>query len=509
MKEIKKPTVLVVLDGLGYSPSTTHNAVFAAKTPNLDSWQDSYPHALLKASGTAVGLLEGAIGNSEVGHLTLGSGRIVQQPVAIVHEAIANKTLFKNSVLIEQLKKIKTSGSKLHLMGLLSDASVHSHIAHLFAFLDAAKQVGLENVFIHPFLDGRDTPPQSAATYLEQLDKKIAQLGLGNIASLHGRFYAMDRDNNWERTEQSYCTLTEKQTTKQTSWQETLDESYKKNITDEFVPPTQLHPSGIIEPGDGILFFNFRPDRARQLTRAFIDPSFIEFKRKRVQLECFITPFSYTPTLKTDVLFSRKPIRNTLCDVLHNNGKTMFAIAETEKYAHVTYFFSGGREQRLANETRMLIPSIRATTYVKHPAMSAQKITEAVLTSLKTDPHDFYLINYANADMVGHSGNMDATVKAIEYLDGQLKKLYDQIITNMDGTLYITSDHGNAEQMFDATTGQPTTAHTTNQVPFIMLKKELRGNTKELPLTELSEIAPFILQNMELEIPKEMTKTLN
>lgn len=506
MKKAKKPVALVILDGMGHSPKLAHNAVSVAKTPNLNAWSKEFPQALLKASGPAVGLLPGDIGNSEVGHLAIGSGRIVQQSVSIIHEAIEDGTFGKNSVLIKNFETLKKSGGRLHLMGLLSDSSVHSHTKHLEALLKIARQHGIKKVFIHAFLDGRDTPPQSARQYLDALEKTIKKIGLGTIASLHGRFYAMDRNHNWERTEQSYRTLTQKQNTLFPGWQETLEHNYHEEITDEFIQPTQLDSESVIQSGDGIIFFNFRPDRARQLTATFVNPQFDHFSVEKIEPLFFITPTRYSSDLETTVLYERKPIANTLPDILHKHGKRMFAIAETEKYAHVTYFFSGGREQALPNETHVLVPSITTHNYVNLPEMSAQKITEAVLESLKHDPCDFYLINYANADMVGHSGNMAATVKAIEYLDTQVKKLYDQVVTKMNGTLLITADHGNAEMMFDEKTQQPHTAHTTNEVPFIAIKNDLRGSHKKLPLTQLTDIAPFILNLMGLEVPKEMKR---
>ena len=505
MKPSNKPNVLLILDGWGHAPDGPHNAISAAKTPNFDSWWQTFSHTTLTASGAAVGLLEGDIGNSEVGHLTMGSGRTIPQPVLIIHHAIEDGTFFENPKLIRCLAQLKQSGKKLHLMGLLSDASVHSHSKHLEAFLQAAKSQNIKNVFIHPFLDGRDVPPQSAKHYLDTLETLIKKIGVGKIGSLHGRFYAMDRDNNWKRTEQSYKTLTEPQTT-QTNWKTVLEKNYSTQTTDEFIPPTQLDADGIVQQGDGIIFFNFRPDRARQLTKAFLEPTFNQFQTKQISLSCFITPVVYSAEIKTTTLFGKPKIKNSLPDVLSANQKTFFAIAETEKYAHVTYFFSGGREEKKENETRVLIPSIPAKKYVDKPEMSAAQITDAVLESLQNNPHDFYLINYANADMVGHSGNMDATVKAVEFLDQQLKKIYEQVVEKMDGTLYITADHGNAEKMFDQTSGQPRTAHTTNPVPFIMIQKQQQENTETLTLTELSDIAPFILKTMGIKVPPEMKR---
>ncbi len=505
MKKNIQPTVLVILDGFGHAEASNFNAVTQANTPHLSSWFKDYPNTLLSASGTAVGLPEGTMGNSEVGHLTMGCGTIINQPLTIIHRAVRDGSFATNKILVNNLVQLKKHGGRLHLMGLLSDAGVHSNFEHLVAYLEAAQHAGIQDVFIHAFLDGRDTPPQSAGTYLQALDTTIKKLGIGTLATIQGRFYAMDRDNNWERTQHSYETLTQPQPINFHDWQSTLQKNYNHKRTDEFVYPTQLNPNGIIKKGDGIIFFNFRPDRARQLTSAFIDHEFDHFPVHNLALSCFITPVQYAPTFHNEVLFTREPIAITLPDVLHAHDKRMFAIAETEKYAHVTYFFSGGREHAYATETHVLIPSIPAKNYIDLPEMSAQEITKAVLNSLRTDPQNFYLINYANPDMVGHSGNLAATVKAIEYLDGELKKLYDQIITAMDGTLYITSDHGNAEKKRDDK-GQPHTAHTTNKVPFIMIQKNLRGSSLELPLKQLADVAPFILRTMELPVPSQMLR---
>lgn len=503
MKKIK-PTLLVILDGFGYRKDHEYNAIAQANTTNFDHWFNHYPHTLLQASGKAVGLPTGYIGNSEVGHLTIGSGRIIPQPITLILEAIQNGSFFRQEKLISHLQKIAQSKKCLHLMGLLSDAGVHSHEKILYAFLDAAVQNGVTNIAVHPFLDGRDTAPQSAEAYLSNLVEKLEQLGHGRIATIHGRFYAMDRDHNWERTEKSYRILTEKQKPKFDTWQQALHTYYEEGTTDEFIPPTQLDPTHIIQANDSIIFFNTRPDRARQLTQLFVDPNFDAFAKKPLPLLFFVTPTEYDTNLKTTVLFSSPPVKHTLKEILAKNNKTIFTIAETEKYAHVTYFFAGGSESIFPTETRVIIPSIPAKNSATIPAMSASKITETILKSLTKTPKDFYIINYANADMVGHSGDLEATIKAIECLDHELKKLYDAVIEPMDGTIYITADHGNAEIMFDPITNQPSTAHTTSPVPFIMIKKGLTSNELELPLKQLADVAPWILQQMGLSIPKEM-----
>ena len=503
--DTKKPTILVILDGFGIVKDTPYNAIKQAKTPHFNAWLLAYPQSVLTASGPAVGLPLGIIGNSEVGHLTIGAGRRIKQPLALINEAIANGSFFSNSELITQLNLLHESGKTLHIMGLLSDAGVHSHTQHLFAFIKAAHDHKIKRIIIHPFLDGRDVPPKSAALYLEQLSVFIKDMPSAHIGTIHGRFYAMDRDHNWDRTKQSYNTLTTQQETMLNTWQAALAHYYAKNITDEFIPPTHLIAHACVKPEDALIFFNFRPDRARQLSSCFVQQSCPECTPTQLPLSFFMTPVSYGKQLKNSVLFRQKPIDNTLKEILANNGKTIFAIAETEKYAHITYFFGGRHESVLPNETRTLIPSIKTISYAEYPHMSAGEITQTVIKSLQNNPADFYLINYANADMVGHSGNLSATIKAIEYLDDQLGKLYEQVIEKMNGTLYITSDHGKAEEMVDDK-GNPRTAHTANQVPFIMIQKELENKTETLPLNELADIAPFILQQMGLKIPEEMNK---
>lgn len=497
-------TMLIILDGFGYRTEKKYNAIYHAKTPNYDTWMQEYPHAILQAAGPAVGLPPGYIGSSEAGHLTIGAGRITKEPVTLINEAINNGSFANNAVLIEALKRMHTNGRTLHFMGLLSDAGVHADMKQLDALLDAAQKSGIKNIVVHPFLDGRDMPPQSAAQYLQKLENTIKKMG-GVIGTIHGRLYAMDRDKNWDRTQRSYQVLTEPGQAQFKHWQDVLDHYYEKGITDEFIPPTYLSSSTHIKDGDGIVFFNFRPDRARQLTASFADPSFNAFKTKPLTLACFVTPTLYSDTLKTDAMFLPRHVNNTLKEALAAHDKTIFSIAESEKYAHITYFFNGGKEKTLHNETRILIPSKEKKNYIENPEMAAEEITKTVLQSLKSNSCDFYLINYANADMVGHSGNFDATVKAVEYLDTQLGLLYTQVVEKMNGTMYITADHGNAENMYDEEARQARTAHSTNPVPFIMIRRNLKGKGNEkLPLTQLSNIAPFILANMGIQIPKEM-----
>jgi 2,3-bisphosphoglycerate-independent phosphoglycerate mutase len=503
----KKPTALVILDGFGYSSEKKFNAIAQSDMPHFESWLSQYPHALLKAAGSAVGLPEGFIGNSEVGHMAIGAGRVIEQPLTIIHKAISDGTFNSNAELNAKLAILKKSGKKLHIIGLLSDAGVHSHTEILYALIKIAIAQGVTNIVVHPILDGRDVPPESAIEYLEKLDTFLKQIGHGIIGSIQGRFYAMDRNNNWDRTQRTYNTLTQKQVSDIRNWQSIIEQNYAKNITDEFIEPTQLNAKGIIESGDGIIFFNIRPDRARQLAQAFVDPNFNKIPTFNLKLAFFITPVSYeSPLITSDVLFEHPIIHNTLKEVLAHHDKSMLSIAESEKYAHITYFFAGGQERVFNHEFRILIPSQVSTTFTDCPEMSAAQITQSIFKSLKKSPKDFYLINYANADMVGHSGDFHATIKALEFLDTQLYELYERIVLGMHGTLYITADHGKAEEMFDIKTGLPRTAHTANPVPFLMIREDLKNSTMKLPLTELSDIAPFILEQMGIPVPDEMKK---
>lgn len=503
---MNNPIALIILDGFGISEKKCSNAVFAAKKPHFDHWKEIFPHTSLQASGNAVGLPDHMQGNSEVGHLTIGAGRIIEQPLTSWLNAIKNKSFFKNTTLLNELDRLKKNGHSLHIMGLLSDAGIHCHEAFIYACIDAAVQTKIQKIVVHPFLDGRDTPPKSATHYLHTLSEHIKNMPGVIIGSMHGRFYAMDRDNNWNRTEKSYRILTQTYVYGSQSWEKILKDNYTRAITDEFIEPTQLAPNCTINNGDGIIFCNIRPDRARQLTASFVQPSFNHFNTMVRDLTFFITPVKYDIHVPTTALFQRPIINNTLKDVLAQQHKTIFSIAETEKYAHITYFFRGENENSVPGEARVLIDSIKTESYKNYPRMAAQKITDAVIASLKTDPKDFYLINYANADMVGHSGDFDATVRAIDFLDKQLELLYDTVITHMNGTLFITADHGKAEDMFDETTHQPRTAHTINPVPFFILNKKYEYAHCTLPLHELADIAPFILKYMDLPIPKEMKK---
>lgn len=481
------PSALIILDGFGYNSSSEYNAIAQANAPFIASLLENYPTTLLAACGQAVGLPEGYDGNSEVGHLTIGCGAAIAQPFTIISHAIESGELYTHEVLISHLQQLKASGKTLHIIGLLSDAAVHSHIEHLFAFLEIASQQNIARVVVHAILDGRDVPPQSAELYLSELEEQLKEYG-GVLGSIQGRFYAMDRNNNNELTQKAYNVLTQEQFVQEQTWYDVLKESYQKGITDEFVEPTQLVPGAIINHEDAVILFNFRPDRMRQLTKALL--------ANKKLLSFLITPFSYGALYKTTSLYEKHQVSQTLSNFLHDKGCSLFFIAETEKYAHVTYFFNGGRESKYENETRVLIPSLMPRQFETHPCMSAPTITQAVVESLKYNPKDFYVINYANADMVGHTGNFNATVKAIECLDKELSILFDNFITKFNGTLYITADHGKAEEMFDENDDQPRTAHTTNPVPFIMVQQQLKNSQEQLPLYELSDIAPFIIHTM-------------
>ena len=500
---MKAPTVLTILDGLGYREEKKYNAVAQAKTPTLNYLKEHYPHTIIQAAGTAVGLRPGMMGNSEVGHLTIGTGRIIEQPIRRIDNLIDSKQLEHLPFIKNHFTHLAQTGKCLHLLGLISDAGVHSDIKHLYAFITIAHNYHIKKIIIHPFLDGRDTPPESATTYLTELDHHIATIPEAKIASICGRFYAMDRNQEWDRTKEAYDMLTEKMPLEFTTWQTALNYYYDHHVTDEFIPPTQLDHE-IVDDGDGILFFNFRPDRARQLTEAFIDKTFNRFPIKKLNLAFFITPVEYAKNIKTESILPTEPIKHTLMEILAEHNFSTFAIAETEKYAHVTYFFNAGRETKYPRENRIIIPSITAETYKDIPEMQADKITKTVINSLEHDPHDFYLINYANPDMVGHSGDFEATVKAVESVDRQLKKLYEQVVEKMNGTLYATADHGNAETMWDEKSNQPVTSHTNNPVEFIFVNQSIKDKKIVLSLRGLKDIAPFILENLKLPIPTEM-----
>jgi len=498
-KRVAGPVVLAIMDGFGLREETKGNAIAQANTPNLDKFFHEYPFAVLSAAGTAVGLPDGYIGNSEVGHLTIGSGRIIDQDLRRINKAMMTGSFFTNKAFLEAVKHIKRTGARLHLMGLLSDAGVHSHLNHLFALLELASHHFLPNVYIHCFLDGRDTDPYAAKKYIRILDKHTKKLGIGCIASVVGRYYAMDRDNRWNRTQKAYELLVHGKGILIRDPMEAVNLAYRANLTDEFVKPTLLNQNGTIREGDTVIFFNFRSDRARQITKAFTQTNFKDFKRKPVMDLHFVTMTSYDDHFKTPVAFEKREIVQTLSEVVSKHRLKQLKVAETEKFAHVTYFLNGGKEKHWPNEDRVLVPSERKVpTYDKKPEMEAAVITRKVINGMKKK-YRLIILNYANCDMVGHSGKLPATIKAVETVDQQLGKLA-AAVEKAKGILLITADHGNAEAKEDKF-GRPQTAHTTNPVPFILVNKKYKLAKKG----GLSDIAPTILQLLKIKKPLVMT----
>lgn len=501
------PVVLVILDGWGYSATQDGNAIAAAKTPVIDSLWAAYPHTLIRTSGKDVGLPDGQMGNSEVGHLNIGAGRVVPQELVRISDAVEDGTLLSNSALVKVYQSVKQSGGKLHLVGLCSDGGVHSHLNHLIGLLDMAEDQLLTQVCIHAITDGRDTAPTSGKKYIEQIEAAIARIGVGKIVTLGGRYYALDRDHRWDRVKQAYEVMTQDGEGDRSAL-EVLQASYDAGVTDEFVVPTRIAP-GAVQPGDGVVFFNFRPDRARQLTQAFVDPDFKAFDRPPIQPLSFVTFTQYDPNFPVQVAFEPQNLNNILGEVIANHGLRQFRTSETEKYAHVTYFFNGGIEEPLAGEDRELVSSPMVATYDRAPAMSAEPLTEVAIAAIEKQVYSLVVINYANPDMVGHTGKMEPTVAALQTVDRCLGRLLEQII-RVGGTAIITADHGNAEMMWDEQ-GNPWTAHTTNPVPFILVEGEGRkiaGHGTEVPLRSdgrLSDIAPTILEILKLPQPAEMT----
>ena len=503
-----KPLILMILDGWGYNQDKKGNAVSAANMSNLAYLLDEYPKTLLKACGTDVGLPEGQMGNSEVGHLNIGAGRIVYQELTRIHKAIEDGVLYQNEVLLEAMNRLKGTGKSLHLMGLLSDGGVHSHIKHLFALLDMAVQEGVENIYVHPILDGRDVLPQSAKGYITQLENKLSELGKGKIASISGRYYAMDRDNRWDRVEKAYRAYVYGDAHMETCPMSAIEQSYDIKIVDEFVPPTAIidesgQPLATINENDSVIFFNFRADRAREITRAFVDEKFDAFSqpnRPHVQFVCLT---EYDSTIECPVAFPPQNLENTLGEVLSANGLKQLRLAETEKYAHVTFFFNGGIEEANEGEERLLISSPNVSTYNLKPEMSAYEVTEALLTQVKEDKYDVLIVNLANADMVGHTGDFNAAIKALEVVDECVGRIVKEV-QERGGTLLITADHGNAENMLDLETDSPITAHSCNMVPFILVNDYYKGRSLR-GSSSLRDIAPTILGLLGLGIPEEMT----
>ena len=503
MTATRKPLVLIILDGFGHSESTEYNAIYSARKPVYDHLLATQPHSLISGSGMDVGLPDGQMGNSEVGHMNLGAGRVVYQDFTRVTKAIRDGEFFHNAVLCAAVDKAVAHGKAVHILGLLSAGGVHSHQDHLVAMAELAVQRGAEKIYLHAFLDGRDTPPRSAQPSIELLDSAFARLGKGRIASLVGRYFAMDRDNRWDRVQQAYQLIVDGAGAYQAETAvEGLLTAYAREESDEFVKPTAIGAPVQVEDGDAVVFMNFRADRARELTRAFVEPGFKEFERNRVaQLAEFVMLTQYAASTPAPSAFKQAALTNVLGEYLAKNGKSQLRIAETEKYAHVTFFFSGGREEPFPGEERILIPSPNVATYDMQPEMSAPEVTDRIIEAIENQRFDVIIVNYANGDMVGHTGVFDAAVKAVECLDscvGRIAAALDKV----GGEALITADHGNVEQMEDTSTGQAHTAHTCEPVPFIYVGK------RHLKMREggvLADVAPTMLKLLGLPQPAEMT----
>ncbi len=498
---MKHPWLFLILDGWGFAPASSTNAATAAQTPCLDKYFAEYPHTTLRASGREVGLPAGQIGNSEVGHLNIGAGRIIYQSLTRISKAIEDGDFFANPVLCDVMDKTKAAGTALHLMGLLSDGGVHSHITHLVALLEMAQRRGLREVYVHAFLDGRDVPPQSALTYVEELQQAMARIGIGKIATVSGRYYTMDRDKRWERLEKGYRALVQGEGEHAAGAAQGIEASYAAGVTDEFVVPFIVDGvDGRVKAGDGVIFFNFRPDRAREITRALVDEDFPYFARPEgVRPVNFACMAQYDATIAAPVANPPEAISDTLEQVLAAQGMRQLRIAETEKYAHVTFFFNGGVETPNAMEERILIPSPKVATYDLQPEMSAEAVTQALLAELGKDKFDAVILNFANPDMVGHTGVLSAAIAAMEKVDACAGRIVEKILA-LDGCAMITADHGNLERMAEED-GTPNTAHTTNPVPFILVSKERH----ELHSGILADIAPTMLELLHVAQPAAMT----
>lgn len=502
-----KLTMVMILDGFGENSNKDGNAVELANTPNIDRLMKIWPTTDIHASELSVGLPEGQMGNSEVGHTNIGAGRIVYQELTKITKSIEDGDFFTIPELVEAIENCKKNNSKLHILGLVSDGGVHSHIRHLFAILELAKRKDFENVYVHCFTDGRDTAPTSGESYIAQLEEKMKEKGVGKIATISGRFYAMDRDKRWNRIQKAYDAMVNGNGIKATSAIAAVESSYQKEVFDEFIEPTVIcngdTPVATIEDNDSVIFFNFRPDRAREITRTLVDPDFNEFETKKMNLDyvCFTQYDETMPNVK--VAFKPERLVNTFGEYVSKQGLNQLRIAETEKYAHVTFFFNGGVEEPNVDEARLLVNSPKdVATYDLKPEMSAPEVGMDLVEAIKSDKYDVIVINFANPDMVGHTGVIPAAIKAVERVDGLVGDAV-QAVKDMDGVLFICADHGNAEKMIDYETGEPHTAHTTNPVPFILVNADPKYTLREGGC--LADIAPTLLQIMGLEQPKEMT----
>ena len=505
----KKPTVLMILDGYGLNEKQEANAVYEAKTPVMDRLMAECPFVKGYASGLSVGLPDGQMGNSEVGHLNMGAGRIVYQELTRITKEIEDGDFFKNEALLAAMKNAKENNSAIHFMGLLSDGGVHSHNTHLYGLLEMAKREGLEKVYVHCFLDGRDTPPASGKSYIEELEAKMKEIGVGEIGVISGRYYAMDRDNRWDRVELAYKALTKGEGVKGTDAAAAVQASYDDGKTDEFVFPTVMEKDGrpvaVVSDKDSVVFFNFRPDRAREITRAFCDDAFQGFEREKRLDTTFVCFTDYDDTIGNKlVAFHKVQLHNTFGEWLAANNMTQARIAETEKYAHVTFFFNGGVEEPNKGEDRILVKSPKVATYDLQPEMSAPAVCDKLVEAIKSDKYDVIIVNFANPDMVGHTGVENAAIKAVEAVDECVGRAVDAI-KEVNGQMFICADHGNAEQLLDYSTGEPFTAHTTNPVPFILVNADPKYTLRENGC--LADIIPTLIELMGKEKPEEMTGT--
>jgi len=501
----KKPVALIILDGFAFRDETFGNAVAQAKKPNFDRYWSQFPHATLTASGEAVGLPEGQMGNSEVGHLNIGAGRIVYQSLTRLNKSIREGDFFTNQAFLDAVAHVKAHNSKLHIMGLLSDGGVHSHYEHMFALLKLAKQQNVTDVFVHGFLDGRDVGPITALDYIEETEKQMSEIGIGQFASIHGRYYAMDRDKRWDRVALTYNVLVDGVGQTAESAKSGVAASYEREVTDEFVIPFSIQehgePVATIGDNDAVIFFNFRPDRAIQLSKVFTNEDFDGFaiSAKHPKNLKFVSFTHYSDEVNAQIAYENDNLKNTIGEVLAMNGKTQLRIAETEKYPHVTFFMSGGREEKFLGEERILIASPKVATYDLKPEMSAYEVTEALLAEIEAEKFDGIILNFANPDMVGHSGMLEPTIKAIEAVDECLGKVVDALLAK-GGAAIITADHGNSDEVVTLA-GQPMTAHTTNPVPVIVTKPNVVLRNGGI----LADLAPTMLELLQVSQPTEMT----